>query len=598
MSTPVLTFDRDRRPDGIGLRQPAMARRRAVMLALVAATCVGLFAGMVRLMGYGGVVWAEIAMLLPFALTLPWLAIGFWNAVIGLLLTLRHRDPAAEVTPQLARVNGSEPITTRTAIVMPVRNESAEAALSRLERVQQSLSGTAFGARFDYHVLSDTSDPAIAAREERQVAAWRARTPGVRVFYRRRNDNAGFKAGNIAEFVRRCRDDYDFFLPLDADSVMGANAVLRLVRVMQASPEIGMLQGLVVGTPARSLFTRAFQFGMRHGMRSFTLGSAWWQGDCGPNWGHNVLIRMAPFHDHCLLDPIRGRGVLAGDILSHDQVEAVLMRRAGFETRVLADEDDSFEDNPPSLPDFIARELRWCNGNMQYLRLLGMPGLKPLSRVQLALAVLMYVSPAAWFAFILIGAVLAGTGQQFADVPLTEGLGFFAVVMTLNLAPKLMGVVQVLARRDEAARYGGRARVVQGALAETVFSMLIAPAVAFAITLGVVRLIMGRRMAWDAQARDRDRLRWSEAARSMWPQTAAGLALTGWLVVTAPWTLWFALPVLGALVLAVPVSVVTTWPAAGAWSARLGLFATPEERAGRDDGARRPRAGRALRRAA
>jgi membrane glycosyltransferase len=597
MSTPVLTFDRNRRLEGAALRQRTMTLRRLVMFALVTLTCVALFAGMYRLMSYGGLVWAEVAMLVPFVLTLPWLAIGVWNAVIGLTLTLRHDDPATVVTPQLARVTGTEPITTRTAIVMPVRNESAEAALARLEQVQRALARTAHGARFDYHVLSDTSDPAIAAREERSVAAWRSRSPGAQVFYRRRVNNTGFKAGNIAEFVRRCRGDYDFFLPLDADSVMGADAVLRLVRVMQASPDMGMLQGLVVGTPARSLFTRAFQFGMRHGMRSFTLGSAWWQGDCGPNWGHNVLIRMEPFHDHCLLDPIPGRGVLAGDIMSHDQVEAVLMRRAGFETRVLADEDESFEDNPPSLPDFIARELRWCNGNMQYLRLLGMPGLKPLSRVQLGLAVLMYVSPAAWFAFMVIGAGLAGIGGQFADVPLVEGLGFFAVVMVLNLAPKMMGLAQVLFSRAQAAQYGGRGRVLIGAFAETGFSLLIAPAVAFAVTLGVVQLAFGRRMAWDAQSRERDRLRWREAARSLWPQTVAGLAMTAWLGATAPWAMWFALPVLAALVLAVPVAVATTWPPVGAWTARIGLFATPEELGDRVEGSR-PLLGRPLRRAA
>ncbi len=581
MSTPVISFHRDRRPDEAVAQTPAIGLRRAVMLGLVSITCAALFAWMLRLMLYGGLVWAEIVMLVPFALTLPWLAIGLWNAVIGFALMLRHDDPATLVTPQLARVTGQEAIITRTAIVMPVRNESAEAALARLERVQQALSATVYGARFDYHVLSDTSDPAIAAREERTVAAWRVRAGGANVFYRRREKNTGFKAGNIAEFVRRCRDDYDFFLPLDADSAMGAEAVLRLVRVMQVSPELGMLQGLVVGTPARSVFTRAFQFGMRHGMRSFTLGSAWWQADCGPNWGHNILVRMAPFHDHCLLDPIPGRGVLAGDIMSHDQVEAVLMRRAGYEVRVLAEEDESFEDNPPSLPDFIARELRWCNGNMQYLRLLGMPGLKPLSRVQLALAVLMYVAPAAWFAFMLIGAGLAAQGGQFSEVPLSEGLGFFAVVMVLNLAPKMMGLAQVLASGALSARYGGRARVLAGALGETVFSFLIAPVVSFAITLGVVKLATGRRMAWDAQARDRDRLRWSEAFRSLWPQTAAGAALTAWLLVTAPWAVWFAIPVLGALVLAVPVAVLTTWPRLGAWTVRTGVFDTPEERAAR-----------------
>ena len=583
MPSPVATFAQSvRKSDAAAPSSPSLAARRGIMGCLVIATCAALLAGMGHIMSYGGMVASEWAMLVPFALTLPWLAIGFWNATIGLVLSVRHADPAGHVTPQLRRVKGDAPITSRTAIVMAVRNESAEGALARFETVQRALAATAWARHFDFHILSDTSDPAIAAREERLVAEWRTRAPQAGLQYRRRTDNSGFKAGNIAEFVRRCRERYDYFLPLDADSVMGAHAVLRLVRVMQASPEVGMLQGLVVGTPARSLFTRVFQYGMRHGMRSFTLGSAWWQGDCGPNWGHNILVRMAPFHDHCLLGPIPGRGPLAGDIMSHDQVEAVLMRRAGFEVRVLAEEDESFEDNPPSLPDFIQRELRWCNGNMQYLRLLSLPGLRPLSRVQLALAVLMYISPAAWFAFIVMGAGLAGTGEQLTGVPVTEGLALFACIMTLSLAPKIMGIVQVLLSTVQSRRYGGRLRVLAGGTAEMAISFLIAPAVALAITLGVVRLMMGGRMAWEAQSRDRESLRWGEAARSLWPQTLVGLILTGYLVSMAPWSLWFAAPVLLSLSCAIPVAVMTTKPWLGALTCRLGLFDIPEESPGTD----------------
>lgn len=571
-----------------GVRIWSVARRRAIMFLLVALTCTALMAGMLRIMSFEGITAAEWVMLLPFGLTLPWLAIGFWNAVLGFVLTLRHTDPAGHVTPQLRRVTGDEPITSRTAIVMPIRNETAEGALARFEAVQRDLATSPWAAKFDFHVLSDSSDPAISAREERLVAEWQSRAPGVKLFYRRRTDNSGFKAGNIAEFTRRCRDDYDFFLPLDADSVMGANAVLRLVRVLQVSPEVGMLQGLVVGTPSRTFFTRAFQYGMRHGMRSFTLGSAWWQADCGPNWGHNILIRMVPFNDNCLLEKISGTGPLSGDIMSHDQVEAVLMRRAGFETRVLAEEDESFEDNPPSLPDFIKRELRWCNGNMQYLRLLRMPGLLPLSRVQLALAVLMYVSPAAWFAFILMGAALAGTGTQLSGVPVAEGLALFAVIMTLSLAPKIMGLAQVLASSAQSRRYGGRLRVIVGGGIEFVFSFLLAPAVAFAITLGVIRLLFGSRMAWEAQARDRDRLRWGEAFRSLWPQTLAGICLATYLTLVAPWTLFFAAPVLAALLFAVPVAVLTTVPALGSLTCRTGVFDLPEERGQGDATPERP----------
>lgn len=556
-----------------------LLRRRRLLVAGLNLVTIGLLtAAMVALMRPNGMVALEWAMLLPFVLTLPWLSIGFWNAVIGLVLDLRLADPAGFVTPALTRVRGDEPVTLRVAIVLPIRNETAEAALARVETLAAALAATPWAGQFAFHVLSDTDRPGIAAREERLVAEWIRRAPGTRIHYRRRADNAGFKAGNIAEFLDRWHGAYDLFIPLDADSQMGAEAVLRLVRVMQASPEIGMLQGLVVGTPSDSFFTRAFQFGMRHGMRAFTLGSAYWQGDCGPSWGHNMAIRTAPFHRHCRLDPLPGRGPLSGHILSHDQVEAALMRRAGYQVRVLAAEDESFEENPPSLPDFIIRELRWCNGNLQYLRLLGLPGLKPLSRVQLVLAILMYLSPAAWFAFLILGAALAGRGGQFAGVSPVAGLAFFATVMAMNLMPKFMGLAQVLADPAQSARYGGRGRVILGGAVETLFSLMTAPVVAFAVALGVLRLILGRRAVWEAQIRVRTgRLGWAEAARALWPQTVAGLAMGGWLAATAPWALWFAAPVAVPLALAIPVAVLTTWPPLGEVTRHHGILAIPEE---------------------
>ncbi len=87
---------------------------------------------------------------------------------------------------------------------------------------------------------------------------------------------------------------------------MAPSDILRLVRIMQANPCLGILQSLVVGLPTASPFARAFQFGMRLGMRSYTLGSAWWQGECGPYWGHNALLRVAPFREHCVLPRIAG----------------------------------------------------------------------------------------------------------------------------------------------------------------------------------------------------------------------------------------------------------------------------------------------------
>jgi len=556
-----------------------LAARRWLVLGVNTATVLALFAVMVSFFVPLGITWTEVALLSCFALTLPWLSIGFWNSVMGLVLDFRHGARAAShVTPALTRVTGDEPLTARVAIVMPLRNEDPDASIDRMRRLEAEIAQSPWAGRFSYHILSDTDAPGIALKEEARVAQWRATRPNARIQYRRREDNTGYKAGNIAEFLHSPEGESDFFLPLDADSEMGAETVFRLIRVMQASPEIGMLQSLVTGLPSRSLFTRVFQFGMRHGMRSFTLGSAWWQGDCGPNWGHNVLIRTAPFRTHCMLPELPGRGPLSGPILSHDQLEAVLIRRAGYEVRVMAEESQSFEENPPSLVDFIRRELRWMNGNLQYLRLLRMPGLKPVSRIQLVLAILMYVSAPAWMAFILIGAAMMALPGQLNAVPAVTGLALFATILTLSLSPKIMGLAQVLARPERRAAYGGGTRVAIGGLIEMVFSMLTAPIVALALTRFAIGLTFGQRIGWSAQQRSRDRLEWSEAARVLWPQSVIGLALCVWFATFAPWALIFGAPILLALGGAIPIAVLSAQPSLGRWSRRTGLFDIPEDR--------------------
>jgi len=556
-----------------------LAVRRRLVLGLNAATVLLLFSVMASFFAPFGITLTEVALLTCFALTLPWLSIGFWNSTLGLALDLRHGARAAtHVTPALTRVKSDEPLTARVAIVMPLRNEDPDDSIDRLRRLEAEIAQSPWAKRFSYHVLSDTDAPGIALKEEARVAQWRAARPNARIQYRRRTENTGYKAGNIAEFLHSADGESDFFLPLDADSEMGAETVFRLIRVMQVSPEIGMLQSLVTGLPSRSLFTRVFQFGMRHGMRSFTLGSAWWQGDCGPNWGHNVLIRTAPFRSHCMLPELPGRGPLSGPILSHDQLEAVMIRRAGYEVRVVAEESQSFEENPPSLVDFIRRELRWMNGNLQYLRLLAMPGLKPVSRIQLVLAILMYVSAPAWMAFILIGAAMMALPDQLNAMPVATGLALFATILSLSLSPKIMGLAQVLARPERRAAYGGGGRVVFGGLIEMLFSMLTAPIVAIALTRFAIGLFFGQRIGWSAQQRSRERLEWSEAARVLWPQTMIGLALGLWFAAFAPWALIFGAPILIALIGAIPIAVFSALPSLGRWSRRSGLFDIPEDR--------------------
>lgn len=558
---------------------PALTVRRRFVLALNLITIAGLFAAMAVLLSHNGFIALEWAMLAAYAVTLPWVSIGFWNSLIGFLLTWRYADDAANhVTPALARISGDEAITSRIAIVMPLRNEDPVASLQRFARIQRALSKTEWGAHFDYHVLSDSDIDDIAAREVAAVARWCSQAPGAAISYRRREDNSGYKAGNIAEFLNRCGDDYTYFIPLDADSEMSADAILRMVRVIEASPEIGILQSLVTGLPSKTFFTRAFQFGMRHGMRSYTLGASWWQADCGPNWGHNAIIRTAPFKEHCMMPVLPGRGPLSGHILSHDQLEAVQIRRAGYEVRVIAEETESHEENPPSLADFIRRELRWCNGNMQYLKLLRMPGLAPVSRFQLYLAIQMYLASPAWILFILLGMAMTVYPDQFEGMPVWSGLGLFALVMFMNLMPKLMGLGQILSDSDQSESYGGRARVVLGGAAEILFSILVSPVVAFALSVFMVGLAFGKRVGWDAQQRSRAYLAWSEAARVLWPQTIVGVLLTLWLYTSMPGALWIAAPMLLSFTLAIPIAVVSTLKTVSNWSMTNGLFDIPEDR--------------------
>src|SRR4029078_2737146 len=243
-----------------------------------------------------------------------------------------------------------------------------------LDTMMREIDAAGAAASFHLYVLSDTSQSDIASLEEAGfdalAAQWRGRIP---VTYPRRTINTGFKAGNFWDFCQRWGNQHEFAVTLDTDSFMTAAAIMRIVRVIQADPKLGILQGLVVGLPSTSAFARVFQFGMRLGMRSWTIGSAWWQADCGPYWGHNAALRLKPFIEHCVLPILSTDGTQDRHILSHDQIEAALMRAAGYEGGRLPEENLGWEKNPPTLIEFIRRDLRWCQGNMQYCRFLVHP---------------------------------------------------------------------------------------------------------------------------------------------------------------------------------------------------------------------------------
>jgi membrane glycosyltransferase len=555
----------------------AIARRRAVFLLLVVGTIGAAVALMATTLAIGGFDLADMILTACFTLTLPWTVIGFWNAMIGFILMRRHPDPASVVCPLEAEPPSS--LSAKTAILSCIRNEDAQRVMRHLDRMIQGLQESGRENLFDIFVLSDSTWSECIEAEEAGIERLRLRwSPSVGIHYRRRPNNTGFKAGNIQDFMSRWGDDVDFALVLDADSLMAPETILRMVGIMERNPRLGILQSLTTGLPSTSAFARIFQFGMRLGMRSYSLGSAWWQGDSGPYWGHNALLRVQPFRRHCRLDPLPGRAPLGGSILSHDQVEAVLMRRAGYEVRVLPDDRGSWEENPPTLIEFIRRDLRWCQGNMQYLRLLGMPGLHPVGRIQLALAILMFIGSPAWVLFMMLAALQIGRAPDAGPLfDPTLGWLLFSFIMIMVFAPKLATLASLLLSKQARADFGGGPRLLAGALGEIIFSTLIAPVMALAHSLFMAGLLMGKAIVWSPQRRETHRVKITQALRRLWPQTLLGLVALVWLVSTSASGAVLVSPFIFGLLLAVPIAVITAWPALGQWLADIGAWRIPEE---------------------
>jgi membrane glycosyltransferase len=517
---------------------------------------------------------AESLIFFLFLLALPWYAAGLWNALIGFWLLQGGKHRLSRADPFLRMTEQSKLIQARTAIIMTIRNEDPERAFLRLAAIRDSVDATGQGALFNYFVLSDTSDDAIACREHALSKTWQ-QNGRAKLFYRRREVNAGFKAGNIRDFLESWGQDYEFALTLDADSVMSGDKIIELVLVMQAYPKLGILQSLTVGTPAKSAFARLFQFGMRHGMSAYTAGSAWWTADCGPYWGHNALIRIEPFREYCELPLLPGNPPLGGQILSHDQLEAALMRKAGFEVRVVPVEGGSYEDNPPSFLEFAKRDARWCLGNLQYLRCLFWPGLHFMSRIQIAHAIIMYLGSAAATLGLGLALALAAAGG-LENASRVAPLIVFALIYLLSLMPKLAGLLGVLLAKGGAARYGGVARLLAGAAMEILFSSILSVIMAVRSALFMASLSFGRTVAWGGQVRDARNVTWRSAAAAFWPETLLGGTLLAVAIAVVP---GISVAVLfgAALALSIPFAVFTSSRWLNDFLSRNRICGIPEE---------------------
>jgi membrane glycosyltransferase len=555
-----------------------MSVRRILFFSLSLTTAVFMLWLMHATLSNGTPYLLHAFILALFAMTLPWMVVGFWNAIIGLFICQFSKNPTSLVFPSACTSMQDESLTSSTAILLCIRNELPERLVRNLRAMLSDLVKSGWGGNYHVYILSDTSDQTIAQFEiaafESLCDEWKDQ---ICITYRRRESNEGFKAGNIADFCHRWGNHHEFAIVLDADSFMTGAAMSRLVRIMEKNKRIGILQGLVVGLPSASAFTRLFQYGMRLGMRSYTMGSSWWLGDCGPYWGHNAVIRLAPFMAHCnvtLLDT----GAKHKAILSHDLIEAILMRRAGFEVRIYPCEDHSYEENPPTLTDYIQRDLRWCEGNLQYIHLLKIENLHAMGRFQLIMAIAMFSGSPAWILLMLITVVSATTVDSFHEHINTS---FFQALIVASgvmwYLPKMAGAIDVFVRKKESHRFGGRIVFFKSLVLETLFSFLMTPITWLNHSLFMIGLALGHQGGWSSQSRDDHVISWRDAGRQFFPHTLMGVLLSLMLLWSHPSLFAIGLFFFGGLALAIPLVVLTSQAWLGEKMIKHQCLSSPEE---------------------
>jgi membrane glycosyltransferase len=580
------------RPDA----EPSLMLRRVLLLVLVALGAVIGTDYMIDIMPQHGHDWAERGLLTLFAILFAWVSAGFWTAVLGAWVMLRGRDRRA-VTNVLrdASISADIPPEARTAVIMPICNEDVPTVFAGLRATCESLAHTGHAERFDFFVLSDTNDPEARVAEQaawaRLLAAWPA-TGMPRVYYRWRQHRTHRKAGNVADFCRRFGADYRYLIVLDADSVMSGDCLVSLVRMMQAHPDTGIIQTAPRAAGHETIHARILQFCSRVYGPLFTTGLHYWQLGESHYWGHNAILRLAPFIENCLLPPLPGKTSLSGGVMSHDFVEAALMRRAGWKVWIAYDLDGSYEQVPPNLLAELGRDRRWAQGNQQNSRLTFEPGLHPVHRTVFMTGVLAYLSSPFWLAFLMLSTVLFATHSHLVPTYFVEPYQMFPIWPTANfklmltlfgltavllLAPKVISLVAIIAR-GEAPRYGGVSRLLLSALLEFLHSVLLAPVRMLFHTQFVLAALTGIKLEWKSPPRHDDATGWGEAFRRHALHSVLALTWIGVILVSSAAFQWWLSPVLAGLLLAIPLSAWTSRAAPGRWLRRRGLFLIPEER--------------------
>ncbi|MGI9451211.1 MAG: glucans biosynthesis glucosyltransferase MdoH [Geminicoccaceae bacterium] len=559
-----------------------------VLVLLGTAAAVRLLASV---LASDGLSMAEVVILVLFALTFAWISMAFWTAIAGFTLQLFCLQSMVRAGRLAEPSPGS--IEGRTALAVPIYHEDPEAVGRRLAAIYRSLEQTGQLQAFDFFVLSDSQEADVVFEEETMWARLCAELGAKdRIFYRNRTNNQGRKAGNIAEFCRRWGKRYSYFVCLDADSLMTGETLVYLAKLMDVNPKAGLIQTSPQPIGGKTLFARIQQFASALDNPLFALGTAFWYPGRSNYWGHNAIIRTEAFMADAGLPKLPGKPPLGGEILSHDFVEAALLARSGWSVWLVPEVGGSFEELPPTLADYAQRDQRWCQGNLQHMRLLPMKGICAVNRMHLLFGVMSYMASVFWLVLLLLATLEAAwlqseawvyfpdAGSLFPTWPVSktfEMLGLYSITMGMLFLPKFLALAVALFDPVRRKGFGGPWRLIKSTLTELFFSVLLAPIMMFQQTQAVLNTLLGRKVSWKGQRRGDGVEGWGDAASNYGAISLMGVV---WALVAyqlAPALLAWMSPVLVGLFLAVPLAVLTSQPKIGAAAMRHGWFLTPEE---------------------
>lgn len=549
---------------------------------------------MADLLWRDGITKVEIVLLLLFVILFAHIAVGFCTAMIGFYVVNRGGD-TCRITATLTGDPEDAPLAP-TAVIVPVYNEDVSRVFEGVRVIYRSLQKTGRLEHYDFFVLSDSNLPNQWIEEEVAWAELCKQVEGFgKIFYRKRRQAINKKAGNVADFLRRWGKRYRYMVVLDADSVMTGDALVQLVALMEKNPNVGIIQTAPRLVYAETLYARMLTFANRLYSPIFLAGINYWQQHEGNYWGHNAVIRVQPFMEHCALPGLPGTEPFGGRILSHDFVEAALMRKAGWAVWLAHDIEGSYEESPPTLIDSAKRDRRWCQGNMQHTWLLTARGFRPANRFHLFMGVMSYVSSALWLLFLVLGMVEALDEQaldrlgMFREPDLTslfgyhvqipEGLTLFAFTMFMLFLPKIAAVAVAVGHPREVERFGGRGRIFLGCILECLGSALLAPINMLFNAKFVVFTVLGQGISWVAQNRkvEEDGTDWREAILTHGFHTAFGVVWGVSTYILVPAYFWWLTPVLVGLVGSIPISIFFSKASVGRAAREVGIFLTPEE---------------------